>query len=71
MLSFSKFDFNGLDLFKLLMIIPILNQVYIIHTYNYTSYCFLFEVSDLCIALVLTKLLLQTSDAWKHDFYNT
>ena len=54
MLSFSKFDFNGLDLFILLMHIPILNQVHVIHTY--ISYCFLFAVSDLCIALVLTVL---------------
>ena len=38
---FSKFDFNDLDLFILLMHIPILKQVYYaIHTY--ISYCFVF-----------------------------
>ena len=29
-IEFSKFDFNGLDLFILLMHIPILNQVHVI-----------------------------------------
>ena len=69
MLNFSKFDFNGLDLFILLMHIPISYQVHIIHTY--ISYCFVFEVSDLCIPLALTMLPLQISDAWTHNFYNT
>ena len=67
--SFSKFDFNGLDLFILLMHILISYQVHDIHTY--ISYCFIFEGSDLCIVLVLTMLPLQTSDAWTHNFYNT
>ena len=66
MLSFSKFDFNGLIL---LMHMFISYQVQVIHTY--ISYSFIFEVSDLCIALALTMLPLQTSVAWKHNFYNT
>ena len=33
MLSISKFDFNGLDLFILSMHIPTLNQVHVTHTY--------------------------------------
>ena len=53
-LNFSKFDLNGLDLFILLMHIPKLKQVYVIHTY--TSYCFVYEVSNLCIAIALTML---------------
>ena len=72
MSSFSKFDFNGLDLFIHTIdsyTIPILYQVQIIHTY--ISYGFIFEVSDLCIVLALTMLLLQTSGAWTHIFYNT
>ena len=62
MLSFSKFDFNGLDLFILLMHISVPYQVHIIYTY--ISYCFdfVFEVSDLCLALALTILPLQTSN---------
>ena len=69
MLSFSKpkFDFNGLDLFILLMHILISYQVQVIHTY--ISYCFIFEVSDLCIVLVLTMLSLLTFGAWTHNFY--
>ena len=67
--KFSKFDFDGLDLFILLMYIPISYQVQIIHIY--ISYCFIFEVSDLCIVLALTMLLLQTSDAWTQNFCNT
>ena len=54
MLHFSNFGFNGLDLFIILMHIPILKQVNVIHTH--ISYCFVFKVSDLCIALVLTML---------------
>ena len=69
MLSFSKFDFNGLDLFILLMHKPISYQVHVIHTY--ISYCFIFEVSDLHLVLTLTMLSLQTSDVWTHNFYNT
>ena len=69
MLSFSKFDFNGLDLFILFMHIPISYQLQVIHTY--ISYCFLFEVSDLFIVLVLTMLPLQASGAWTQNFYNT
>ena len=48
-LSFSKFDYNGLDLFILMMHIPILNQVHIVQTY--ISYHFVFEVGGLCITL--------------------
>ena len=51
-IEFLKFDFNGLDLFVILMLIHILNQVYVIHTY--ISYCFIFEVSDLWVILALT-----------------
>ena len=69
MLSFSKFDFNGPDLFILLMHIPVSYQVQVI--YSYISYCFTFEVSDLGIVLALTMLPLQTSCAWTHNFYNT
>ena len=69
MLSFSKFDFNGVDLFISLIHTPTLTQVHVICTY--ISYCFLFAVSDLCIALVLTMLHLQTPDAWTHKFYKT
>ena len=69
MLSSSKFDFNGLDVFILLMHIPISYQVHVIHTY--ISYSFIFEVSDLCIVLALTMLPLETSGAWTHNYYNT
>ena len=65
-MSFSKFDFNGLDLFILLMHIPVSYQVQIIYTY--ISCCFIFEVSDLCIVLALIMLPLQTSGAWTHIF---
>ena len=68
-LTFSKFDFNGLDLFILWYIyVPKSYQIQVIHTYN--SYCFIFEVSDLYIVLTLTMLTLQTSGAWVHNFYN-
>ena len=68
MLSISKFDFNGLDLFILSMHIPTLNQVHVIHTYIFLY----FEVSDLCIALALTMLPgIAAFDAWIHNFYNT
>ena len=63
------FDFNGLDLFILFMYIPISYQVQVIHTY--ISYCFIFEVSDLCIVSALAMLLLQTSGSWTHNLYNT
>ena len=66
MLSSLKYGFNGLDLFILLMHIPISYQVQVIHAN--ISYCFIFEVSDLCIVLALTMLPLQTSDAWTHTF---
>ena len=69
MLSFSEFDLNGLNLFILLMHILISYQVHAIYTY--ITYCFIFEVSDLFIVLVLTMLPLQTSDAWTHNFDNT
>ena len=69
MLSSSKFDFNGLDLFILLMHILISYQVQVIRTY--ISYCFIFEVSDLCVVLALTVPPLQTSGAWTHNYYNT
>ena len=63
--EFSKFDFDEM----LLMYISILKQVHVIHIY--ISYCFIFEVSDICIALALTMLPLQASDAWTHKFHNT
>ena len=66
--EFFEVCFNGLDLFILLMHKLILKQVHFIHTY--ISYCFLLEVSDLCIPLALTVLPSQTSDAWTHNFYN-
>ena len=53
-MNYAKFNFNGQDLFIPLMHIPILKQVHVIQTY--ISYCFIFEVSDLCIALALTML---------------
>ena len=53
--SIRVFDFNDLHLFILLMHISILNSsIHVIHTY--ISYCFVFEVSDLCIVLALTML---------------
>ena len=49
MLSFSKFDFNGLDVFILLMHIPILKQVHVINIYIFTvlhlSQCFMHSLS--------------------------
>ena len=53
------------------MHLSILNSsVHVIYTY--ISYCFVFEVSDLCIALALTMLpTLHISDTWMHNFYNT
>ena len=51
--KFFKLHLNGLDLFILLMHILIFKQVYVIHPY--ISYCF--EVSDLCIALTLIKVV--------------
>ena len=65
-IEYSKFVFNGLDLFILLVYIPISYQVHVIHTYIF--HCFVFEVSDLCIVLALTMLPLQTADAWTHNF---
>ena len=61
MLSYLKFDFNGLDLFILLIHKLIAYQEHIIHTY--ISYCFASEVSDLCIVVALTMLALQMSGA--------
>ena len=52
--NFSNFGFNCLDLFIILMHIPILKQVNVIH--SHISYCFVFKVSDLCKTLVLTML---------------
>ena len=63
------FDFNGLDLFIIFMHIYISYQVQVIHTY--ISYCFVFEVNDLCIVSALAMLLLQTSGAWTHNLYST
>ena len=70
--EFFKVDFNGLDLFILLMHIPVSYQVHICHVIRtYDSYCFIFEVGDLCIALSLTLLPLKTFGTWIHNFYNT
>ena len=68
-MSFSNFDFNSLDLFILLMLILISYQGQVIHTY--ISYCFIFEVSDLCIVLVLTILPLQIYGVGTHNYYYT
>ena len=44
--------------------------MHVIHTY--ISHCFVFEVSDLCIALVLTSYAtIADFDAWTHNFYNS
>ena len=68
-MSYVEFYFNGVDLFILLMHIAISYQVQVTHTY--ISYCFIFEVSDLCIVLALTVLPLEISGVWTHNYYNT
>ena len=66
-MSRVEFYFN-LDLFILLMYIPILKQVHVIRTY--ISYCLIFKVSFVCIALALA-IISSIADVWSHDVCNT
>ena len=52
--EFFKVYLNGLDLFILLMHIPISNK-YMLSTLTFLTVLY-YEVSDLCIALTLTML---------------
>ena len=52
--EFFKVHLNGLDLFILLMHIPISNK-YMLSTLTFPTVLY-YEVSDLCIALTLTML---------------